>query len=161
MSQVRILSPRPICNQSVASFRFCRDMQPPGCISHHSPIALNERSCSKHREPGCGVGQRLQGNITYPGFEPLGWEVLIERLESKSFMSWRWHRAAVDAKVDHSAEPTMVVVFELQDADGGTLLSVAESGLDAIPSARRLTGFRMNSNRWETQMKNIEKHVAA
>jgi hypothetical protein len=32
---------------------------------------------------------------------------------------------------------------------------------DAIPLERRAHVFRLNSSGWETQMKNIEKHVAA
>jgi hypothetical protein len=53
------------------------------------------------------------------------------------------------------------VEFQLQDAAGGTLLTVVESGIDKIPVARRLQVFRMNSEGWEIQLKNIEKHVAA
>ena len=63
--------------------------------------------------------------------------------------------------VDYSSEPTTLVTFELQDADGGTLLSVVESGFDNVPPHRRLGAFRMNSEGWDEQMKNIEKHVAA
>ena len=67
----------------------------------------------------------------------------------------------MEANVDYSAEPTTLVVFELRDAEGGTLLSVVESGFDDIPPHRRLDAFQMNSDGWEKQMKNIEKHVAA
>ena len=56
---------------------------------------------------------------------------------------------------------TTLVVFELRDAEGGTLLSIVESGFDKIPPQRRLEVFRMNSGGWDEQMKNIEKHVAA
>jgi len=52
-------------------------------------------------------------------------------------------------------------VFELEDAEGGTLLKVVESGFDQVPAARRSEAFRMNSGGWDAQMKNIEKHVAA
>jgi hypothetical protein len=63
--------------------------------------------------------------------------------------------------VDYSAEPTTLVTFELKDVDGGTLLTVVESGFDNIPPQRRLGAFRMNSDGWEEQMKRIEHHVAA
>jgi hypothetical protein len=49
---------------------------------------------------------------------------------------------------------------ELQDAEGGTLLKVVESGFDAIPASRRMEAFRMNSQGWEAQMRNIAEHVA-
>ena len=87
-------------------------------------------------------------------------EVLIERIVPERLLSWRWHPAAIDTAVDYSQEPTTLVVFELEDAQGGMLLTVVESGFDKIPAARRATAFRMNSSGWEQQMKNIEKHVA-
>lgn len=106
-------------------------------------------------------GQRAHGRITHPGYDHLEFEVWIERMEPERLMSWRWHPAAVEQGVDYSSEPTTLVVFELKDADHGTLLSVVESGFDNVPPHRRLGAFRMNSEGWDIQMKNIEKHVAA
>jgi uncharacterized protein YndB with AHSA1/START domain len=106
------------------------------------------------------AGQRVQGQVTYPGYEHLFWNVLIERVEPERLLSWRWHPAAVDPAVDYSTEPTTLVVFELKDAEGGTLLSVVESGFDSVPPSRRLDAFRMNSGGWDIQMQNIERHVA-
>lgn len=106
-------------------------------------------------------GQRTQGQIAIPGYEHVVFDVWIERMEPEKLFSWRWHPAAVEKNVDYSAEPTTLVVFELADAEGGTLLSVVESGFDAIPPHRRLDAYRMNTSGWEQQMKNIEKHVAA
>jgi len=105
--------------------------------------------------------QRTQGQITYPGYEHIVFEVLVERVEPEKLLSWRWHPAAVEPNVDYSVEPTTLVVFELEDAQGGTLLSLVESGFDDIPPHRRLDAFRMNSGGWDEQMKNIEQHVAA
>ena len=106
------------------------------------------------------AGQRVQGNITYPGYEHLVLDVLIERMEPQRLLSFRWHPAAVERSVDYSKEPTTLVVFELQEAEGGTMLSLVESGFDKIPPSRREEAFRMNSGGWTEQMKNIEKHVA-
>src|SRR5437773_3970961 len=106
------------------------------------------------------AGQRVQGQITYPGYEHLVFDVLIERLEPERLLSWRWHPAAVDPSVDYSKEPTTLVVFELKEVDGGTLLSVVESGFDNVPPSRRLDAFRMNSEGWDEQIQNIEKLVA-
>ena len=107
------------------------------------------------------AGQHTQGYITYPGYEHLLWDVLIERVELERMLSFRWHPYAVDPSVDYSQEPTTLVVFELEDASGGTLLRLVESGFDSIPATRRLEAFRMNSGGWDEQMKNIEKYVAA
>jgi uncharacterized protein YndB with AHSA1/START domain len=106
------------------------------------------------------AGKHIQGNITYPGYEHLNMDVLIERIVPEQLLSWRWHPAAIDPTVDYSQEPTTLVVFELQEVDGGTLLTVVESGLDKIPLARRADVFRMNSSGWDQQMENIKKHVA-
>ena len=106
------------------------------------------------------AGKPLQGKITYPGYEHLVMEVFIERVVPQRLLSWRWHPAAVDPAVDYSQEPTTLVVFELEEGDGGGSLSVVESGFDKIPAARRAAAFRMNGSGWDQQMKNIDKHVA-
>jgi uncharacterized protein YndB with AHSA1/START domain len=105
-------------------------------------------------------GQRTQGQVTYPGYEHINFDVTVERVESERLLSWRWHPAPVEKGVDYSAEPTTLVVFELKDVEGGTLLSVVESGFDKVPPHRRMEAFRQNSEGWDGQMKNIEKHVA-
>jgi uncharacterized protein YndB with AHSA1/START domain len=105
------------------------------------------------------AGQRVQGQITYPGYEHVVFDVFIERIEPERLLSWRWHPAAVESSIDYSKEPTTLVVFELKEVEGGTLLSVVESGFDNVPASRRLEAFRMNSGGWAEQMKNIETHV--
>jgi uncharacterized protein YndB with AHSA1/START domain len=105
------------------------------------------------------AGKCVTGNITYPGYEHLVLEVLIERMVPERLLSWRWHPGAIDTAVDYSQEPTTLVVFEIEDAAGGILLTVVESGFDGIPPARRATALRLNNSGWDTQMKNIEKHV--
>jgi uncharacterized protein YndB with AHSA1/START domain len=62
------------------------------------------------------AGQPVRGHITHPGYEHVVFEVMIERVEPEHLLSWRWHPYAVDSAVDYSAEPTTLVVFELQDA---------------------------------------------
>ena len=106
------------------------------------------------------AGKSVQGQVTYPGYEHIVMEVQIERMQRERSLSWRWHPAAIDPSIDYSQEPTTLVVFELEEIDGGTMLTVVESGLDKIPLARRATVFRLNSSGWDEQMRNIEKHVA-
>jgi uncharacterized protein YndB with AHSA1/START domain len=106
------------------------------------------------------AGQRVQGHITYPGYEHVIFDMLVERLEPQRLLSFRWHPYAVDPSVDYSNEPTTLVEFRLREVEGGTLLNVVESGFDHIPQARRLEAFRMNSGGWDEQMKNIARHVA-
>jgi uncharacterized protein YndB with AHSA1/START domain len=106
------------------------------------------------------VGERAVGHITYPGYEHLRFEATVERMEPQRLFSLRWHPAAIDTTVDYSGEPTTLVEFRLEDdAGGGTLLTVIESGFDALPAERRDEAFRMNDQGWATQMTNIQAHV--
>lgn len=106
------------------------------------------------------VGATVRGRITYPGYEHLKMEVRVERLEPQSLLAFRWHPAAIDPAADYSKEPTTLVEFRLEEAPGGTLLTVVESGFDQIPEARRAEAFRMNEGGWTEQLTNIERHVA-
>lgn len=72
------------------------------------------------------------GQVTYPGYEHVLWNVLVERVEPQQLFSFRWHPYAVNPKIDYSQEPTTLVRFELQDYEGGTLLKVSESGFAHI-----------------------------
>lgn len=105
------------------------------------------------------AGEPISGNITYPGYEHLVWEVVMERIEPERLLSFRWHPYAIDPKVDYSQEPTTLVVFELEETGDGTLLRVIESGFDQIPVERRHEAFRMNSGGWEQQMVNVNTYV--
>ena len=75
--------------------------------------------------------------------------------------TFRWHPFAMDKNVDYSKEPSTLVVFELEEAAGGTMLTVTESGFDRIPLERRAKAFAANEGGWAAQMKLIEKYLAA
>jgi uncharacterized protein YndB with AHSA1/START domain len=106
------------------------------------------------------AGATIRGNITYPGYEHLTMEVVVERMEPERFFSYRWHPHAIDPKVDYSIEPMTLVEFTLEDAAGGTRLTIVESGFDRIPLSRRALAFRMNSDGWSEQLQNIERYVS-
>ena len=106
-------------------------------------------------------GARVQGALTYPGYEHVTLEITVERVETERLFSYRWHPYAVDPELDYTKEPTTLVEFSLDDAEGGTRLTVVESGFDAIPAGRRAEAFRMNDGGWTEQVRRIERHVAA
>jgi uncharacterized protein YndB with AHSA1/START domain len=105
-------------------------------------------------------GARVSGRITTPGYEHLIIDIAIERVDPERLFSYRWHPYAIETDVDYSGEPTTLVEFRLEDAPGGTRLTVIESGFDRIPVSRRAEAFRMNDQGWAEQLKNIERHVA-
>ncbi len=106
-------------------------------------------------------GATVSGHLTYPGYEHLKMEMAIERMEAGRLFSFRWHPYAVDPAIDYSREPTTLVVFELDDAPDGTVLTVVESGFDRIPIERRAEAWRMNDQGWAEQVRNIDAHVTS
>jgi uncharacterized protein YndB with AHSA1/START domain len=111
-------------------------------------------------ESGFEAGKAVRGKITFPGYEHLTLEMKVEKLEPERLFSYRWHPYAVDPKVDYSAEPTTLVEFSLEDGEGGTHVTIVESGFEGVPLARRAEAFRMNEGGWTAQALNLERHVA-
>jgi uncharacterized protein YndB with AHSA1/START domain len=105
-------------------------------------------------------GKTVRGQLLNPDYAHITLEMQIERVEPERYFAYRWHPYAIEAGVDYSKEPTTLVEFQLEDQDGGTLLTVVESGFDRIPLARRAEAFRMNDRGWAQQLTNIERHVA-
>ena len=104
-------------------------------------------------------GKWVSGQITHPGYEHVRFEMLVERMEPEVLFAYRWHPYAIERDVDYSREPTTLVEFRLEDAAGGTTLTLTESGFDRVPQDRRAEAFRMNEQGWTQQMENIRRHV--
>lgn len=105
-------------------------------------------------------GKASTGHITYPGYEHLKWEAVVEKMEPEKFFSFTWHPYGVDPKRDYSKETPTLVEFRLEKTATGTLLRLSESGFDKVPKDRREEAYRMNEGGWAEQMKNIEAYVA-
>jgi len=101
-------------------------------------------------------GKSVRGRLSIPGYEHVTLEMLVERIDPERYFSYRWHPYAVD----YSAEPTTLVEFKLEETDGGTALTIVESGFDRIPLTRRAEAFRMNDNGWDGQIKQLARYVA-
>ena len=116
-------------------------------------------------------GTRLTGKITPTTVDPevarmqepyagKAFEWTIERIEPMRRISFRWHPYAIEEGVDYSKEPMTLIVFELEDAPGGILLTITESGFDRIPLERRAKAFKANEGGWEHQTRLVEKYLA-
>jgi uncharacterized protein YndB with AHSA1/START domain len=139
-------------------------------IELKAPLSRVWRALTDHREFGLWFrvkldgpfvpGQVSRGWITYPGYEHLKWEAVVQKMEPERLFSFTWHPYAVDPKMDYSKEPPTLVEFRLEKTAAGTLLTVTESGFDKIPAGRRPEAFRMNEGGWTQQIKSIESYVA-
>ena len=106
------------------------------------------------------VGKTTAGQITIPGYEHVRMEVVVQAIQPEVLFSYTWHPYAMEADVDYSGEEPTLVEFRLEDIDGGTRLTVSESGFAQLPAARRAEAFRMNDRGWAAQLESIEEHVA-
>jgi uncharacterized protein YndB with AHSA1/START domain len=108
-------------------------------------------------------GQVSRGQMTYPGYEHVKWEAVVQKMEPERLFSFTWPQIKSLDKgnysSDYSKHPTTLVEFRLEKTANGTLLLLTESGFDAIPGDWRLEAFRRNEGGWTEQMKNIENYV--
>jgi uncharacterized protein YndB with AHSA1/START domain len=139
-------------------------------IELKAPLSRVWRALTNHMEFGtwfrCELenpfvpGQTTRGRITYPGYEHLKWEVVVQKMEPERLFSFTWHPYAIDPEKDYSSEPPTLVEFTLEKSGNGTLLRVVESGFDKIPAGRRAEALRMNDGGWAEQMTNIAEYLA-
>jgi uncharacterized protein YndB with AHSA1/START domain len=104
------------------------------------------------------AGSRIRGQITHPDYQHLMFQVDVEQMEPERLFSWRWQPGG-DPDID-PAEPTTLVVFELEDVPEGTRLTVTETGFDRIPLPRRSKAYRENDEGWTGQMENLRRYLA-
>jgi uncharacterized protein YndB with AHSA1/START domain len=147
----------------------------------HAPRDRVWRALSDADELGAWLGMRLDGPLdqgaTVGGtivptrvdatvarlqapYAGLPIELVIDLVEHGRVLSFRWHPHAVGRGLDYSSEPTTVVVFELEDAPGGVLLSVTERGFDDLPPGRREAAYTANEGGWAVALRSLERYLA-
>ena len=104
-------------------------------------------------------GRRTEGPITISGYSHLRFEADVEQIEPERIFSYRWQPGGDPDK--DPAEPTTLVVFELEEVAEGTRLTVTETGFDQLPAARRARAYRDNDSGWAGQLENIRKYLAS
>ncbi|WP_206675523.1 SRPBCC family protein [Solimonas terrae] len=85
---------------------------------------------------------------------------VVDAIEPMDRFAFRWHPFAIDPAVDYSLEAMTLVEFLLEDAEGGVLLTIRESGFERIPLARRAAAFAANDGGWTHQTRLVAKYLA-
>lgn len=85
------------------------------------------------------------------------WQIVA--IEPSRRFAYRWHPFAVDAQVDYDQEPTTLVEFTLSERPDGVLLTITESGFEAIPDARRGPSFEANGDGWAIQTTLVRNYI--
>jgi uncharacterized protein YndB with AHSA1/START domain len=144
-------------------------------IELKAPVSRVWRALTDHREFGewfrvkldgpFVVGEVSRGQITWPGYEHVNWEATVQKMEPERLFSYTWPHIGsfdkADFPKDYTGAPTTLVEFRLEATVGGTLLTITESGFEALPGDLRGEAFRRNDGGWSQQMKNIEIHVTS
>jgi uncharacterized protein YndB with AHSA1/START domain len=107
-----------------------------------TPTAVDDE-VAKRQEPHAGVKNTWQ----------------IVAIEAQRRFAYRWHPFAIDPDVDYDQEPTTLVEFTLSETPEGVLLTIVESGFDAIPEARRSASFEANAEGWAIQTDLVRSYL--
>lgn len=83
------------------------------------------------------------------------WQIVA--IEPKRRFAYRWQPCAGEPDVDQG--PTTLVEFVLAETPDGVLLTITESGFDAIPAARRASAFEANSEGWAMQADLVRRYL--
>ena len=93
-------------------------------IEIKAPVSRVWRALTDHREFGTWFRVRLEGpfvpgkatggQITYPGYEHVRMEVVVQKLQPELLFAFTWHPFAVDPKIDYSHETPTLVEFTLE-----------------------------------------------
>ena len=104
------------------------------------------------------VGKTTTGKMTYPGHEGVSWTTVTEVMEPPKRLIFRWPDCVQGEDVGPDTN-WMTVNFTLQPQDGGTLVTVSETGFAAVAENRRVSLLRDNAEGWEIQTANLKRHV--
>lgn len=139
-----------------------------------APVSRVWRALTDYREFGewfrvkldgpFAVGKVSTGWMTYPGYEHIKWEAVVEKMEPERLFSFTWPQIKSHDKAtyspDYTGAPTTLVEFRLEKTASGTLLSLTESGFDKLPEDFRSQALRSNEGGWTEQLNNISNYVA-
>lgn len=118
------------------------------------------------------AGQTLKGRMVPTKVDPdvaksqepfagVEFVVVVERIEPMRHFSFRWHPYEVEPDCDPLQQPMTLVTFELEEAGGGILLTISESGFDAVPLEKRARAFADNEQGWAVQSRLIERYLSS
>jgi uncharacterized protein YndB with AHSA1/START domain len=89
--------------------------------------------------------------------------VYIVAVEPNSYFAYRWVPGSIqDANVgkDILERPTTLVEFRLEEVEGGTKVTVTESGFSAIPADVVEKAFAQNTQGWGFMLGRLEKYLS-
>lgn len=139
-------------------------------VELRAPIDRVWRALSDHEEFGAWFKVKLDGpfvpgaeqtgKMTYPGYEHLPWKARVIAVEAPHRLAFEWPAMDDQDRVREDWSWTLVE-FRLETRGEGTLLTVVETGFDALPAEARAHAYRMNDRGWTEQMGFISAYVGS
>lgn len=102
------------------------------------------------------VGQEFR--MGWPEYNASARAVVVE-MTPKSRFAYRWEHSDGDESRPLSETPTTLVSFTLEEAEGGTRLTMVESGIAALPNAASV--FSENSGGWDHELAELQAFAEA
>jgi len=117
--------------------------------------------CARTSAAAFEPGVRVDLVSTYPGGECENQAFLMDivAVVPERRFSWRWHPGSRKPDEDVSSEPMTLVEFSLEDAEGGTLVTVVELGFERLFADRPSRVFKQNDEGWGIQMAALERYL--
>ena len=107
------------------------------------------------------LGARLSMISTHPGeCQGVPFFINVESINPEHSFAWTWDPGVPDPTVDLKTQPQTRVEFTLAEQDGGTLVTVIESGFDKFSLDRRAKLFSENSRGWDFQLQSLHSYVS-
>jgi uncharacterized protein YndB with AHSA1/START domain len=138
-------------------------------ITINAPIERVFRALTDAAELSSWFQVRIEGTLSpnrdvwmtsvHPDHAGQRFRVRIAAVEPPRRLVWQWHPGEVDPNVDYSREPMTTVTFTLEPSNGGTRLTVSETGFDEITLARRAKVYQDNSQGWAEVLVWLQRHV--
>lgn len=110
-------------------------------------------------------GDSAEVDLRPGGVARFGWSgygdsfhAVVETVEPPSRFSYRWASKS-DTPLD--AGPSTLVEFKLEEADGGTRVSVVESGFASFPEEEYEQAIGGNETGWDSELSDLVEYVSA
>lgn len=85
----------------------------------------------------------------------------IEVVEPERRFAFRWRSGPSDPALPFDAAPTTLVEFHLEPFDGGTRLTLVESGFAGLPESTGRVAFDENSGGWTEELNDFAAYLDA
>jgi len=101
------------------------------------------------------VGQEFKFDWTQHGYS----RAVVETVEPQTRFVYRWENSGGNQNAPFADVPKTLVTFVLEDVEGGTRLTLTETGLAALPNAAQV--LSENSHGWDTELAELKAYIEA